>query len=59
MPDDLTKKIPQDASRINIHQEHEMNYWADKFGCKKEKLKEVVKKVGDSAEEVEKYLRSH
>lgn len=59
MPDDLTKKIPQDASRINIHQEHEMNYWADKFDCKKEKLREVVKKVGDSAAEVEKYLQSH
>ena len=59
MPDNLTKKIPQDASRINIHQEYEMNYWADKFGCTKEKIKKAVKEVGDSVEEVKKYLQSH
>lgn len=32
MGDDVTKKQPQDASRINIHEAYEVNYWTDKFG---------------------------
>lgn len=44
MPDDLTKKIPQDASKINIHDE--VNYWTDALKCTKAQLISVVNAVG-------------
>ncbi|WP_088189030.1 DUF3606 domain-containing protein [Desulfosporosinus sp. FKA] len=56
MPDDKTKKRPQDSSRINIHEPYEVNYWCDTFGCTEVQLKAAVKAVGDSAAEVKKYL---
>ena len=56
MPDDKTKKRPQDSSRINIHETYEVNYWCDVFGCIEAQLKAAVKAVGDSAAAVKKYL---
>lgn len=56
MPDDKTKKRPQDSSRINIHEPYEVNYWCDALGCTEVKLKAAVKAVGDSAAAVKKYL---
>lgn len=38
MSDDKTKRRPQDASRINIHQEYEVNWWCSEFSCSKTKL---------------------
>ena len=32
MPDDKTKRRPQDASRINMHEEYEVRWWCDEFG---------------------------
>jgi len=34
-----------------------VRYWSKKFGVSEEQLKAAVKKVGDSAEAVEKELR--
>ncbi|MBC8061305.1 MAG: DUF3606 domain-containing protein [Clostridiaceae bacterium] len=31
----LTKKRPQDASKINIHAPYEVDYWTDAFGVTK------------------------
>jgi hypothetical protein len=57
MTDDLSKKRPQDSSRVNTHEEYEVRYWSEKFGVSPEKLKAAVEKVGNSAEAVEKELR--
>ena len=56
MPDDKTKKRPQDASRINLGQQYEIDYWCDKFCCSEEKLRKAVDAVGTSKEAVEDYL---
>jgi Protein of unknown function (DUF3606) len=54
MSDDLSKKGPADRSKISFQEPHEVQFWADKFGVSKERLGEVVRKVGHSAEAVEK-----
>lgn len=57
MSDDLEKKIPQDATKVNVNETWELDYWSKKFGVTEERLKEAVKAVGTSADAVEKYLR--
>ncbi len=56
MPDDLTKRRPQDSSRINIHESYEVNWWCDHFGVTKAQLIAAVNAVGVSAEKVRIYL---
>ena len=56
MSDDLTKKRPQDASKINIHEPYEVNWWCHEFGCSKDQLARAVNAVGVSAAAVKKYL---
>ncbi|ROH99527.1 DUF3606 domain-containing protein [Chryseobacterium daecheongense] len=56
MSDDLSKRRPQDASKVNVNETWELEYWSKKFGVTKERLKEAVKAVGTSAAEVQKYL---
>jgi len=29
--DDKTKTAPQDAKRVNIHEDYEVRYWTQKF----------------------------
>jgi hypothetical protein len=58
MADDLSKRGPADRSRINLGEPYEVQYWADKFGVSKERLSEVVRKVGPSADAVSKELKS-
>ncbi|MDV3936904.1 DUF3606 domain-containing protein [Elizabethkingia anophelis] len=56
MSDDLSKRRPQDATKVNVNETWELEYWSNKFGVTKEKLKEAVKAVGTSAAAVQKYL---
>lgn len=56
MSDDLSKRRPQDAAKVNVNETWEIEYWTKKFGVTKEKLKEAVKAVGTSAVLVQKYL---
>lgn len=56
MPDDLTKRRPQDSSRINIHEPYEVNWWCDYFGVTKARLIAAVNAVGVSVEKVRNYL---
>jgi len=57
MADNKTKTTPQDAQRVNVHEDYEVRYWSEKFGCSAEELKAAVKKVGVMAKDVEKELR--
>jgi len=54
--DDPSQRGPQDRTRINVNQEHELRYWARHFGVTAEQLKDAVKQVGDHTEKVEKFL---
>jgi hypothetical protein len=53
IPDDKTKIGPQDASRINVHEKYEVEYWSKKFNVTPEQLKAAVARVGVSAKAVE------
>ncbi len=57
MADDKTKTRPQDAKRINVHEDYELRDWSRKLGVTPDQLKEAVKQVGTSAEAVEKHLK--
>jgi Protein of unknown function (DUF3606). len=56
MSDDLSKKKPQDASRISLTEAWEVKYWREKFGVTEAQLRAAVKAVGNSAAAVRKYL---
>lgn len=55
--DDKQKKGGADRSRININEAYELDYWSNKFGVSKDKLKDAVETVGTSADAVEDYLK--
>lgn len=54
--DDLSKKKPQDASKISLTESWEVNYWCKELGITEVKLREVVKLVGHSSVAVRKHL---
>ena len=58
MSDDLNKRGPQDASRINVNEEWELRPWTKKFGVTEEELKAAVKKVGVTVDAVSTHLGS-
>ncbi|MBO9674661.1 MAG: DUF3606 domain-containing protein [Sphingobacteriaceae bacterium] len=55
--DDKQKRGSADRSRININEGYEVDYWSNKFGVSKDKLKAAVQTVGNSAHAVEDFLR--
>lgn len=56
MPDNLNIRRPADASRVNIHEAWEVEYWTKKFGVTKAQLEAAVKAVGTSSAAVARYL---
>ena len=57
MADDPTKKRPQDGTKVNINQQNEVQYWAQKFGVTPERLREAVAKVGNAPDAVEREIK--
>jgi hypothetical protein len=57
MADDKSKTAPQDADRVNVHEDYEVTYWTKKFGVTADQLKAAAKKVGVMATDVEKELK--
>lgn len=55
--DDLTKRGPADRSRVNVHEDWELRYWARAFGVTPDQLKAAVRAVGVSAAAVRAYLQ--
>lgn len=54
---DLKSKIKiTDNKLINVDENFEIENWSERFGVAKERLKQAINAVGNSAEEVEKYL---
>ena len=53
MPDDKTKRGPQDRAKTNVQEKYEMDYWSRKFGVTPDQLRNAVKKAGPSAAAVE------
>jgi hypothetical protein len=42
---------------INMHEYYEIEYWTNKFGINREVLQKAVDAVGNSVDEVRKYLK--
>lgn len=59
MSDDLTKKRPQDASKINLGQQWEIDYWTKTLNTTELTLRFAVLKVGTSVAAVKEYLKTH
>jgi hypothetical protein len=57
MSDDLSKRGPQDRSRINVNEPHELRYWTQALGISEAELRDAVKAVGPSATAVREHLR--
>jgi hypothetical protein len=57
MSDDKSKRGPQDSSKVNVHEDYEVEYWCRKFGCTRTQLVAAVAAVGTSTAAVEKYLK--
>jgi hypothetical protein len=57
MADNPKKTGRQDDSRINVEQEHEVRYWAEKLGVSWEQLRTAVQAAGPMVKDVQKHLR--
>lgn len=57
MPDNKTEIKPHDASRVNLKEEYEIQYWIKKFNCSREDLTKAVEVVGTSSARIEEFLR--
>jgi hypothetical protein len=56
MPNYQENPSVPDFRRVNIHEEHEVNYWTKEFWISEKELKRAVMEVGTSAEAVKKYF---
>jgi hypothetical protein len=56
MPDDKSKRSGPDRSKINMSQDHEVQYWTKHLGITRDELQRAVDKVGNSAAAVRKEL---
>jgi hypothetical protein len=54
--DDKNKRGPQDASRVNVTEDYELQYWKERFGVSSDELKNAVRAIGTNVTDVEKYL---
>jgi uncharacterized protein DUF3606 len=41
-----------EPARIDIHAEHELRYWSERFGVPKDEIVAAVKRVGPGVEDV-------
>lgn len=56
MSDDKTMRSPQDASRIALGEDYEVDYWTRTLGVDRAKLASAVAAVGNSADAVRRHL---
>ena len=48
MADDKSKTRPQDALRVNVHEDYEVRYWTTRLNVTKIRFVQAVTKVGIS-----------
>jgi hypothetical protein len=56
MPDDPNLRGPQDRSRINVSETHELRYWTQTLGVTEAQLRAAVAAAGTSVQAVRQYL---
>lgn len=55
--DDKNKRGPQDASRVNVNEDYELQYWTERFNVSREELREAVKEAGPSVSALEEFFK--
>ena len=58
MPDDRTRRGPEDPTKINLHQTYEVAYWTTRFKISEAVLRRAVTAVGPMVVNVQKWLRA-
>ena len=58
MADDRSLRGGQDRTRVNMDQEYEARYWANKWGVSQEELRSAVAQVGPMVNDLERYFAS-
>src|SRR5918992_5726737 len=53
MADDLKETGKHGHARINVDQDHDLDYWADKLGVSREDLRRAIQQVGPMVKDVE------
>jgi Protein of unknown function (DUF3606) len=56
MPDDLKQTGRPDDARINVDQDHELRYWAEKLGVPFDELRRAVQDAGPMVKDVVQHL---
>jgi len=56
MSDDRNKTGSPDRDRINVNEDHEVQYWTRALGVTSEELQAAVKAVGPTSAAVRKHL---
>ncbi len=56
MADDLKETGKPDDQRINIDQDHELNYWSQELGVSREELRRAVQQAGPLVRNVRPHL---
>jgi Protein of unknown function (DUF3606) len=52
MAEDLKQTGKPDDARINVDQEHELNYWSEKLGVSRDGLRKAVQDAGPTVKDV-------
>ena len=56
MADDLKQTAKPDDQRINVEQDHELNYWSKELGVSREDLRKAVQAAGPVVKNVRQHL---
>lgn len=56
MVDDLSKRGPQDATRIDVNEAHEVRYWTQTLGVTEAQLRSAVAAAGVEVKDIRTYL---
>lgn len=56
MADDLKQTGRQDDQRINLDQDHEVNYWSKELGVSREELRRAVEQAGPMVKNARQHL---
>jgi hypothetical protein len=56
MADDTSKRGGADRTRINLNEDYEVRYWTKALGVTEERLRELVREHGNSAEKIREEL---
>jgi hypothetical protein len=50
-------RTPTDTTRVDLEEDWEVRWWCDRFGCTEIELRNAVRKVGPSTDDIELELK--